>query len=258
MRRNVASLMLLVLLLTLPAGCAEKSAQKTPCPTSTADSTVEQPVIAFLGDSITHGVEIRENYVKLLGEQLGVPVQNAGFPGSTMAKITRESTYKGHSYVERLEELDAGVEYVFVMGGTNDYGSDVDQATPLGELDSTDETTFYGALKYIIQGIKEQCPNATLIFATPLRRSDEMFGYPEGGCNEYGLTLADYCTAILEVCAEKEIPCIDLYHEFTLYDPEDFSFEQLTKDGLHPNEAGHKALADFLLPLLQEYMKPVE
>ena len=48
----------------------------------------------------------------------------------------------------------------------------------------------------------------------------------------------DYVDTIVKVCKEYGIPCLNLHEDFG------FNWEQHTIDGCHPNEEGHRLIAD--------------
>ena len=67
--------------------------------------------------------------------------------------------------------------------------------------------------------------------------------------NKLGYSLKDYSDAIIEATQRHNIHLIDLFNELEL-DPYDTN---LVPDGLHPNDAGHVIMADFIGKKLQEF-----
>jgi hypothetical protein len=88
-------------------------------------------------------------------------------------------------------------DIVFIEGGRNDYNIDA----PIGTLSSTDTTTMMGAARVLITKIKERYPNAVIICMTCWEVGDKTT--PTGKkCSAYG-------QALLDVCADMGIPCIN-------------------------------------------------
>ena len=161
--------------------------------------------------------------------------------------MTPTSSYMNrYTFTERYTGIEEDADLIFVLGGTNDYGTDLGQV-PLGESGDADESTFYGALNVLTSGLQESYPDAQLLFATPLPRYDKDMTEE----NNYGATLEEYRDAILEVCASEGIETLDL---FTLEEvsPDAEGHEDYFADGLHPNAAGNVLLAETVLAKILE------
>ena len=65
--------------------------------------------------------------------------------------------------------------------------------------------------------------------------------------NNLGLPLADYINAIIEVCRMYSIPVLDNYSNIGIYPKNSTHYSTYTADGLHPNEEGHKKIANEIL-----------
>ena len=136
---------------------------------------------------------------------------------------------------------DADIAVVF--GGTNDYfWSDM-------PIDGASYEYFSCALETMIAHIKKHRNDKITLFVTP---------YPHNGIGNYfgaenwksssrhdtdtmnfnGHVLLDYVNAIESACAKNLIPCLNLHKDFT------FDWRVHTLDGCHPNEEGHRILAE--------------
>ena len=125
-------------------------------------------------------------------------------------------------------------DVIIVFGGTNDYAHG---DAFLGAADSEDVFTFCGAVNSLINKLKKDFPNAKIVFMTPLHRTEETTpSKPEEKI------LEDYANAILNICKTGGIDVIDLFGINPL-DPYDTT---LVPDGLHPNDKGHKIMADVI------------
>jgi lysophospholipase L1-like esterase len=201
-------------------------------------------IINFLGDSITAGGGAKNpdnKYVERVKRALGCTVRNYGEGGTRIArqKVTHYSTAFDRDFQMRAPLMEDDADYVFVFGGTNDYGHG---DALLGDINSNDLYTFNGALNNLIMQLKNDYPNKPIIMLTPLHRTNETVK------NKLGYTLKDYSDEIIKATQRHNIHLIDLFNEFEL-NPYD---QTLVPDGLHPNDAGHIIMADFIGKKLQE------
>lgn len=203
----------------------------------------EQYSVACIGDSITAGAKVKseECYATLLGEQPWISQSNNyGIDSST---IVRASEYAAMNslkpvlcFVDRPLHFEETSDVVFIFGGTNDFGL---TNYPMGSIDDTDDTTFYGALNCLVARISAFCPDSLIVFATPIQRIDRDIFEP----NIAGYTLSDYCDAIKAIAQKYGLSCIDLY-SFEKMQASDPAYGELLADGLHPNAQGHILLAE--------------
>lgn len=185
--------------------------------------------IAFIGDSITQG-RFRKYSSSALDWTASKPF------GSLIAEIAGDMNYGNfgiggacvttvvNSWMSLITNCSkiTGYDVVFICGGTNDYGNNATSAN---------FTTAYGT---VVDTLKSN--NTEVVAVTPVYRTSKT------GSNTQGLTLNDYCQLIKTISDNKNIKCIDLYpltndNVFITYCP----------DGLHPNEIGHKIMADLII-----------
>ena len=209
----------------------------------------------FVGDSITAGTNCEgSTYWELLGDILELGSANAmATPGSC---ISGTSDY-GSEYdplINRFEDIPEA-DLITIFMGTNDYGHD----TPLGSIDDEGDVSFYGALNTIIPALQAKYPNAKIVFITPLHRYGFGTNSATGEEHTYdsvpngaGHTLGDYVNAIKEVCEKYGVDVIDLYTDLDLDPSADETREYYMEDGLHPNSAGHRLIAEYLEHALNE------
>lgn len=161
------------------------------------------------GDSLMWGRTSADERATLpipqnLEMRLPVTATNAGVNGDTIAHRSG-----GGSMYDRITNVDlSSYDYVIIQGGTNDYG----QGLTLGNKNSTDTSTFWGAMKAILNYIYTQNPKMKIMLITPTFRNY----VAEGGSWHYGsgyemngdggFNLADMTDAMLELGEMYNIP----------------------------------------------------
>lgn len=204
-----------------------------------------------LGDSITYGyipddgAQMENPYPKILKEKLGLAeCRNYGISGSKLA--TSDGTSGSSPMSVRYAEMDNDADIISVFGGTNDYNGNVYKPA-LGTIEDTENTTVYGALNTLCEGLINKYPRAFIFFITPLRRADRT------GLNDSGYTLEDVSNAIKEVCYKYSIPVLDLYSNGGFHvENEVFRGLYGGNDKLHPNQA---FITEHLSPMIENFIR---
>lgn len=185
---------------------------------------------SVLGDSIsTPGANnVNKKYWVWINERVGgMTIYNYGVSGNRITQFTQRYSQMNYS------------DIITVFGGVNDWGQT--DPTPLGQMGDTANSTFYGALDILCEGLLTTYPMSEIIFLTPLGNN----GFPNFAVdtNSLGLTIYDYTDAIIDVCGNYKIPVVDTCRN-SLLNP---YIPQIKTDcfveGLHLNEHGHKILS---------------
>lgn len=207
----------------------------------------------FLGDSITAGTNTTKTYLDYLKEVTPLEVtRNYGIGGSRISGTSSASMHV------RALEMDNDADLVCVFGGTNDFNLDMS----LGEFytltdngirtPNYDTMTFYGALHQLCKNLMSIYTGKQVVLITPIHR--EHFGTQHSSLepNDKGIYLDEYVEAIKKIGEWYSIPVLDLYAESGLQPnvPENKEVYFTTTDGLHPNEAGHRLIAEKILAFL--------
>lgn len=223
--------------------------------------------VAFLGDSITDKVRVgtKKCYWEYLAEMLGIQPFVYAINGNQMSGILAQA--------ERLKrEQNDSFDAIIIFAGTNDYNADV----PLGEWYSETEAetwvsgpkkerrafrksfygnnTFKGRINILMRYLKTNYPTKQIILLTPIHRGYARFGdnniQPEESfANRIGLYIDDYVEVIKEAASVWAVPVIDLNSLSGLYPVSDSHaayFHDGKTDRLHPNENGHRRMAETL------------
>ena len=209
--------------------------------------------INFLGDSITQGCGVvypGNIYHERIASEYGLAAaRNYGIAGTRIARQTKPSLYAewDMDFVLRVDHLDPDADIIVVFGGTNDFGHG---DAPLGTMADRTPETFYGACHALCQKLIEKFPEALIVFMTPLHRLQEDDPRGEGFKEVIG-TLKDYINILKEVLEFYSIPVLDLWSCSGIQPKVDVLKEKYCPDGLHPNDAGHKLIADRLAGFLK-------
>lgn len=179
-----------------------------------------------LGDSITVGYNNNDvSYADYLNYKT---VRKYGESGTTISKQANLT----NSFLERYEAMEDDADVILVMGGTNDFGLNI----PLGDINSEDTYNFYGAMKSLVSGLIDKYPDKKIFFVTELDRVIDT--------NGIGVPYISYLTAIKEVCRNYAIPVLDLNSTLGFTAKNTKQAELYLPDYLHPNNEGHKIIAN--------------
>ena len=200
--------------------------------------------VAFIGDSITYGVNTTKTYHQYLDDMIGFSNKYVdGIAGSSYSSQTSDSYTP---IVQRVSNVPTDRDLVVIFGGTNDFG----HSTPLGTIDDTTDVSFYGAVTKTIVDIITANPTVRLVIMTPLHRIRGNY-IGEDEANTQGKVLKDYVDALKEVCTRYSIPIIDTNSIYGLTPRIPTVLSNYITDGLHPNTNGHKLLAERISPILE-------
>lgn len=204
--------------------------------------------INWIGDSIVDGRDFDEEVCEVLGL---IKSSEYGINGSTIA-LNADGSDGRNALCERYSQMSDDADLIAVSCGTNDFQY---AWCPIGDINSTEKTTFYGALKRLCEGLIDKYPKKIIFFTTPIKRA-QPFADGAGGeytadgvmttpfsKNKYGKTLGDYADIIKEVCGYYSIPVLDMYRE-SLLNPH-LASQQDMFDSVytHPNTTGQKIMA---------------
>ncbi len=199
--------------------------------------------IACLGDSLTEGSNLdkMENY-----QQYSYPsvlknilqaeeVYNLGIGGSSYGR------YWDNAFVDRYREIPEDTDIIVVMGGTNDGFAASEKE--LGTFEERKKRTFYGDVDELMRGLKENYPDAKIIFATPL--PNVLHDYLRNQ-RDYLLPQSVYARAIKELAAQYQIDVVDLYNSNLLDTHDAQVITNYMPDGVHANPEGYQVLAEHM------------
>jgi acyl-CoA thioesterase-1 len=196
--------------------------------------------IVTLGDSITRGVrqgvaadETFSAYLEAALKKHGVAVQvvNVGIGGERTDQA-----------LVRLEKdvIAKKPRYVTIMYGTND--SYVDEGKKQPRL-TVDEYRTH------LTGIVDQLQSAGI---HPILMTEPRWGKSaKNGLNESpNVRLEQFMNACRTLAKERKLPLVDHFSDWTMAEEKGTDIATWTTDECHPNPAGHRRMADLMLPVM--------
>lgn len=183
-----------------------------------------------VGDSLTEvNTRTTKHYHDYIKEKTGIKVVNMGVSGSGYKSL--ENNQK--AFYQRISSVPADSDVVTIFGSGNDLSQELGTATDTGTA------TIGGCINATIDNLYKIIPTVQLGIITPTPWAGNM-------PSKHG-AMEKYADLISEICRNRSIPCLDLYHCSNLR-PDDTEFRKLaySKDegsGVHPDETGHKIIA---------------
>ena len=198
--------------------------------------------IACLGDSITDATNLADvysedeyraySYPTRLGEVLGAQVSNYGIGGSSYGR------YWDKAFCERYRDIPEDTDIIIIMGGAND-GFCLHEDM-VGNIDDREQRTLYGDLDELMKGLKENYPDAEVIFMTPMPNLLHDVLRKE---RPELLSQTVVVDAVTELAEEYGYSVIDLYNS-NFFDSHDADIvSTYIPDSVHPNEEGYEIFA---------------
>ena len=199
--------------------------------------------IACLGDSITQAANLESmedyqqySYPTKLAEILGAEeVVNLGIGGSSIGRYWQDA------FVDRYMDIPEDTDLILVMGGTND-GFCLHREN-VGNFEERSPRTLIGDLDELMRGLKENYPDAEVVFVTPLPnvlhdilRKDR----PEL------MSQRVIVDSMIALAKEYEFDVIDLYDSNLLDSHDAAVISNYMPDGVHCNPDGYQILAEHI------------
>lgn len=193
-------------------------------------------------------------------------VYNYGVGGATMADFgLQQGTTIAEEYdAFKAENSNAKLNRIVVQMSLNDllltdihsaiYGSSVAKQNDFTQpLSASLKATTLGSVVTLIQTIREDYPDAELVFMTSSQRFDYL--YPEKG-NSYRTQVPVVHADLATICKAMEVPVIDLWNksglESTLDEGKTWNYLYYSeREGTHPGPAGY---ATYLYPCMMSYL----
>lgn len=211
--------------------------------------------VIFLGDSVTEGGaadspdKIYHAVLKKL-LRLGT-VRNEGLGGTRIAAQTMPSSELSYDedFNKRYDVMDKNADILFIFGGTNDFGHG---DAEIGTESDDSVYTFYGALNALLAKAVKDFGKENVFVLTPMHRLGEDNLRGEGNKGKDCLPLSGYVQIIKKQAEKFGVRLIDLYKDERL-NINVGDNKKYFADGLHPNNDGHKLLAEIIKENIEKF-----
>jgi len=188
------------------------------------------------GDSLTAASDLEPAFIwpSLVAKQLQLTIINSGIAGDTTGGL-----------LSRFypSVVDPHPDFVLIMGGTNDLWWDLDPKLIRANVFAMTCQAEHHAIIPIV-GL----PPPLVIE----RARHQDFAAPDGGYEKCIAKLAELVRTLARSATQNEIACLDFYHPF-FDETGAVQGRYFLEDGLHPNEAGHRLMAEKAVELLQRH-----
>lgn len=230
--------------------------------------------IAYFGDSITdpRNSASKNKYWKLLQGWLGITPYVYAVSGRQWNDIPRQADML-------MKEHADSVDAIIILMGTNDYNNGValgewyterdeevmyghgspKQMTPRKrQYHNMTDSTYKGRINIALSKIKKMYPDKQVVLLTPIHRggfyrNEKNWQCTEDYTNQCGEYLQPYVDAVKEAADIWAVTVIDmnaLCGLFPMIDEHASFFNDAATDRLHPNDKGHKRMAQVLMQQL--------
>ena len=196
--------------------------------------------VAF-GDSLTEkNSRTTLNYHDYVSDDLGITVINMGVGGSGYKR--RDDVDR--AFYQRVNDIPLDADVITIFGSFNDLSAGI----PIGTPSDTGIETLGGSINTTLDNLNARLPIVPvgIIAPTPWHYSkpwDETDNSTQ------------YTQLLKEICNDRGIPFLDLYHSSGLRPWEaDYRTLMYSRDegsGTHPDENGHK----LFYPQIREFLK---
>lgn len=187
------------------------------------------------GDSLTYYSDNYARYTDYANSYLRCELTNEGNAGATMAlrnssnveNVTTDPDNISMAYLSSIIDYSK-YDICTIFFGTNDMSSNV----PIGTIDSTDETTFLGALNSSIARIYSSNYKIKILLITPIYRLEET-----------NLGLDAYRNALIEFGNKYSIPVCEMHKKCSV---NKFNVDGTLLDGVHLTGTGAEHVGSVL------------
>ena len=187
-----------------------------------------------MGDSITGS---GNSYWRSIAAKNNMTTNNYGIGGTAIT--VRAAPYDTNAMCVRYADMANNADLITIAGGTNDFIQ-----CPLGSWAVRDNTTIYGAMRQMCEGLIAKYPAATIAGILPPQRYN-------ANVETYAYTFRKLIDVLKECYSFYGIPTLDLSTAvgfFRPYDPANKALYTVNTtvpegDGLHPNKIAHDKIA---------------
>lgn len=191
------------------------------------------------GDSITAPYEGTQRYYDLAHKQYGIEIVTEAVGGSGFFAAGV------NALVNRIENVPDDSDVITILCGINDVAAIASGILQVGDTTDAAENTFCGCVNSTLNKLFKKNVQANVGVISPIVTvtGDTYPADVQKSVN----------AALREICENRSIPFLDLYHGSGMRPDED-AFRALyynSQDGLHPNTLGHERIYPKILQFLK-------
>jgi len=186
------------------------------------------------GDSLTAASDLERPFIwpSLIEKQLQLKIINSGIDGDTTGGLL------SRFYPSVVQQQP---DFVLIMGGTNDLWWDLDVKLIRANVFAMTCQAEHHAIVPLI-GLPPP-----IVIEKAIQQD---FAAPDGGYERCNARLAELVKGLSVTAEQNDIDCLDFFHPF--FDQAGAVRDQyFLEDGLHPNEAGHRLMAQEAIQFLK-------
>lgn len=150
------------------------------------------------------------------------------------------------NFVTKVQNIPQDTEIITIFGSFNDVAGEITNFDKIiGDVTDTETNTICGCINTTLDWIMNNRQNAVLGVILPT---------PWTNRNPLNRESNIYINKLIEICKNKSIPYLDLFHKSNLY-PWIKSFNNNffnNGDGTHPNINGHKKISGMIEAFIKE------
>lgn len=228
----------------------EEPAPETPTEVAFTREYMQGKTVVVYGDSISSRSHLNDDdndYLEILSYNLGFKLIRRALSGSALTYGTpvKSKLRSGVDFIASGKEDNKAADVAIVFYGGNDCNYNAQMGFENDDFSSyTEVDSFLGAINFSVKTLREHNPDIQILFLTAFYRYTQI---GDDYVNAYGTPLTQYVNGVMVGAEVNGCRAINLY-EGVGFDKENFyPNSELTQDGIHPNAAGQKVLADFLL-----------
>jgi len=224
---------------------------------SAAEKESAKPfTIVTFGDSTTATRGPLVVYSMILEKEL----PQAGFPVKVInAGIGGNKTNQARARLKK-DVLDHQPDMVVIQFGINDSAVDV-WKTPPATKPRISRDQYETNLRNLIKTLRDNRIQVILMTPNSMRwvgKIKKLYGKPPYDPEDphgFNVFLKLYAETVRKIAREDNVPLVDVYFAFENYAKQKgHSAHDLLSDGMHPNAAGQKMVADLLIPQIKKML----
>lgn len=203
-----------------------------------------------IGDSIT----TQSSYRSVISNHYNLTEISGAHAGGLQAGYSKGESY---SILSKIDNIASGTPDIITIAlGTNDYGNNC----PIGEItdsatsQTTENYTFIGCYKKLIETLHEKYGNIPMVLITPFPRNGK------DTKNSAGVTLLDYAEAIKTIGNHYSIPVCDMLNEsgVPIGTLSELNNKYYTEDGIHLTKRTGRIVAPKIATMMNDVMNVID